>query len=558
MRKFRFLIVAIIVFLLSGCGAEVKYNMNVDTEQTSIALNINMEIDESDYEYIEGGRTRLISIINESKPESLSFSIDEKNENLYMFTLSFSSYEEYLEKYKEITGVESKSIFNIVDFSDTSPFIASKHIELNDDLSKLMDWLKNKLIDIGVVTQNNKNKLVQSQQYTYTFNEEKSSSYNKVYDEKSIVEVLQTDINLLIKKDNKMDLLLSIYINEEDSLTFTENFFVFLENKEMNFEYNNSALELDGIKCIKYDIKLTSLDLNNIETIDQINNVFGDNFLSLTDSTVIESGNFIKQDYYQSLKLNLSFSNLFNRKVIDPVKIDIDLEDIKIDESKTGNTILNTPFSTTELNSNGIFKLNLNTTYSTINYLLIIFLSTVLILALIVVRKCGFNNIYNQFSSLLKNLKSRVLELVKNKIFSKEFKLKNSLIIGENYIIQVQNISKIDYGKRSELYAIIIIWILSLVGVLILYEFVSWLLFLLIFIATIVILVIYSIINRTNVLFMQLTSGKVYMFYFENEVLAKEIYNQLLNSIEENLNDELPEFIGEILEKVEEEKNEKI
>ena len=64
MGKLKWILGTLLLVLLVGCGAKLDYYVNVDTLNQSIKLEAIIKIEESDYERIDGGRERFISIYN--------------------------------------------------------------------------------------------------------------------------------------------------------------------------------------------------------------------------------------------------------------------------------------------------------------------------------------------------------------------------------------------------------------------------------------------------------------------------------------------------------------
>ena len=95
MKKIKYAILVLILLLLVGCGANVDYRIDVNTEAKSIQIRTSLEVDESDYKYIKGGRDELVSIMQKEKPDNLEFDVDKDNENKFIFTFTFISYDDY-------------------------------------------------------------------------------------------------------------------------------------------------------------------------------------------------------------------------------------------------------------------------------------------------------------------------------------------------------------------------------------------------------------------------------------------------------------------------------
>lgn len=250
MKKFAYIIFIIILLLITGCGAKINYQVDVDTEERTIQINTSLEVDESDYQYIKGGRDKLLSVMQKEKPDHLEFSVDRDNENRFLFSFNFKSYDDYLSKYKSITGESSKSTFEVGEYSKESPFQAYQNIKFEDDLSNLLNWLEEALINSGSVENEHKDSLVNNQNYEFIFDDQSYSSisYQHEYEGKSIIPITKNNMKVVLKKENRVDFLMSLYIDMDKVGDLTDNLSSYMKERGINLRYEE--VQYDDKKAI--------------------------------------------------------------------------------------------------------------------------------------------------------------------------------------------------------------------------------------------------------------------------------------------------------------------
>ncbi len=533
MGKLKWILGTLLLVLLVGCGAKLDYYVNVDTLNQSIKLEAIIKIEESDYEHIDGGRERFISVVNDYKPKEFEFIIDEKDQNEYKFVLNFSNYEDYLSKYQLLTGMESKSTFEVIEYSAESPFKAYQNIKIEDDASKMFDWLKEALVTSGSVSEEYREKLINSQNYHYTFDNKDQYSYSgkSSYKTESIVDIIQNEIEIIIKKNNKLDFKFGFIIDKENYASFTDNFSTFINNHEIDLQYDFEELMYNDKSCMKYNIQLKDIDLNNETSSKTINNIFGDNFCTLISTSTMKSS-AIKNIYFQYLDLQLHFSSLFNIGKINPAQVTIDLDGVAVDKDKGDSSSIEIPFTVDTSQSYGNFHVSLNTKYETIKYPLIIGLILFIVVVLAGIGKFGTKTIWEKIKNISKLLYAKLYVQLQKYIFEKEFDIKDQLVIGSSFIIQIKNIDKVHYGKKKTILNLIykcialllISSVLNKIGLII----VSYIVMIVLITALALLIIIY----RKNALHIELISGREYSFIFENKQQAIEQYKKLLEIIE--------------------------
>ena len=163
--------------------------------------------------------------MQKEKPANLEFTVDQDNENKFLFAFNFKSYDDYLSKYKSITGESSDSTFEIGEYSKESPFQAYQTIKFEDDLSNLLNWLEEALINSGSVESEHKDSLIHNQNYEFIFDDQSYSSisYQHEYEGKSIIPITKNNIKVILKKENQIDFLMSLYIDMDKVGNLTDN-----------------------------------------------------------------------------------------------------------------------------------------------------------------------------------------------------------------------------------------------------------------------------------------------------------------------------------------------
>ena len=380
MKKIKYAILVLILLLLVGCGANVDYRIDVNTEAKSIQIRTSLEVDESDYKYIKGGRDELVSIMQKEKPDNLEFDVDKDNENKFIFTFTFISYDDYLSQYKSITGETSSSTFDIGEYSKESPFQTYQNIKFEDDLSHLLNWLKEALLNSGSIDSEHKDSLIHNQNYQFLFDGQKynSYSYQQEYEGKSIIPITQNNVKIIIKKENQINFYMSLIIAKDKVGEFTENLSSFMKERNVNLQYEEVVY--NDISCMKYDIQMSNIDLSHEDSLMTFNSVFGEGF-GYGNSKSVEKSSFIKDDYQQTLNLQLNFHSLFGLEKIHPVEIVVDVDGVSLAEGETIHQNTEMPLTVQELND-GYFNISLNTTYT--SYRFITFVALFLIIAIII------------------------------------------------------------------------------------------------------------------------------------------------------------------------------
>ncbi len=547
----------LVIILITGCGADIYYHVDVDTKEKSIQIKTLLEVDESDYTYIKGGRKKFVSIIQDKKPDNLEFVVDKDNENKFLFIFTFTSYDDYLSQYKLITGEPSSSTFEIQEYSKESPFQAYQNINFEDDLSHLLNWLKDALTDSGSIDSKHKNSLIHNQEYQFVFDNQKYSpySYQQEYKRKSIIPITQNNIKIILKKENKIDFYMSLIIEMDKIGELTDHLLSFM--KERNVELQYEKIIYNNVSCMKYDIQMDNVDLSLEDSFIALNSVFGEGF-SYGQSKGVKKSSFIKDDYQQVLDLQFNFYSLFGLEEIHPIEIFVDVDGVFLEKEQALSQKLEMPFTIQELD-NGKVHIHLNTTYTSYHWItfLILFLG---IGALIVcLWRFGFKKTYSKIQYLLQTGYQKLDHIINNYLCENELRIERYLIIGQSFFIQIKNINKIHYGYQYEMLSSLYKYIgIAVVGCILQtsIEF-KWIGYILLLIS-IPLIIVCLMRYYTKAVYIKLSSGKEYTFVFEDQNRAIEIYTKLLDVIEkQNEQDEDIETIFMSLENMEGEKNEK-
>lgn len=508
------------VLILCSCGADINYNIDVDTEKQLTNIEILLNVTESDYEHIEGGKEKLLSIINEKKPGELDFIYNAEDANKYIFKLSFSSYDEYLDKFEAITKEKSKSKFDVEKYSSQSPFIEYQDIVIEDDYSKLLDWLKNDLIDSKTISDENKDKLINNESYTYKFNEE--NNYSGTYNNKELVNIQKPELKLIVKKSNKADITLSFVVSNSYK-DFQDDFSTYLKNKKITSNYKYNYVKQSKDKSKLYKLEINDLDLKDKKEIKQLNNVLGNEFIKLT-SIVEEEDTFFDTKIYQELQLEVNPKNLFDRDADDRIDMILDVDEVEIN-----NDFIEMPYKVEKLNS--IHFENIKTTYSEFKvHILVLTILIVLILLVVIVifvKRTGKKNIQNMSNKYNNVVINRVIEIL-DKPFSKSYEISNNIIEGNQFSINILSIDKISYRRKYDCQKNLV-YVIKAIAIVIVFIYLNWL-FMAIIIALVIVfyLAVLYVERDKKVLNIKLISGNEYSFIFENNDLLLQKFNELL------------------------------
>lgn len=534
----KLLFVAVFV-LLVGCGANVNYNVDVNTKNKTIKIDTILEIDESDYSYIKGGREKLISIMENKKPDEMSFEIDQENENRFIFSTKFNDYNDYLIKYKKITGSESISQFNIVDYSKETPFQSYQNIKIEDDLSHLLDWLKESIINEKVVDSENISSLIHSQNYEFVFDDENvfSYQYDKEYTAQSFIDITQITVNINIKKDNNIDFLMSIILDEKKVGNFTENFISYIKQKDVDLNLYQEQIIYKDIPSIKYNIELKNIDLSDEKSRKNLNTVFGENFNHSFSKNFKESTIF-KDDYQQSVDLQFDFNTLFDIDYLYPIAVTVDLDKVELDKNKHPSEF-KLPVVTENL-KNGNYQYTIYVVYTSYKFIAFASISVFILIIVLGIYKFGYKKILKKINNILNLCYKKTFVLLEKYLFENEFEIHDSIIKGNSFIIQINNINKIYYGREYEAISYLLKCLVGLlIGIILLNTslinpIIGWGTL----VCSLIVMIISFIKYKTKAIHLRLVSGKQYSFYFKDDIIALKIYNQLLNVMENEKNGE--------------------
>ncbi|MFR1296000.1 MAG: hypothetical protein ACLSBH_11545 [Coprobacillus cateniformis] len=307
---------------------------------------------------------------------------------------------------------------------------------------------------------------------------------------------------------------------------------------------------------MKYDIQMSNIDLSHEDSLMTFNSVFGEGF-GYGNSKSVEKSSFIKDDYQQTLNLQLNFHSLFGLEKIHPVEIVVDVDGVSLAEGETIHQNTEMPLTVQELND-GYFNISLNTTYT--SYRFITFVALFLIIAIIIgcLWRFGFKKTYHKIQHIVQIGYQKLAQVIGHYFYENELRIEGTLIVGEAFTIQIKNINKIHYGYQYEILSSLYKYAgAAIVGYILQTSNEFKLVGCILLIGAIVLFVIGLIRYRTKAIYMKLTSGKEYSFVFEDHIQAMTMYTELLDIIEkQNEQDDDLEVIFTSLENMGEEKNE--
>lgn len=527
--KIKHLFFVLLLFMLVGCGARFDYEIDINTNNETIKLNITMNIDENDYEYIKGGRKKIISIINNSIPKYMKYSISETNSNKFVFQINFQNYDDYKEIYKKVSGVDSKSIFEEPKTTNKTPFHLHQHIEMKDDLSVFMKWLKDAIIKANIVSKENQSNLIESQNFTYKFNEKYTAmSDEHIFEDEVEIQLKDIRVNAIISKGQLLDVDISFLINEKFENKFAENFNNYLKTKEINYELKTESIVWEEETYICKTISLKKIDLNNEKDLMKLNKLFGEEFAEII-YTNEDVSDFFKKKSQQNIHITLNFRKLFELEQSKNAEVTIDLVDTHINKESYPNNMVEMPYKTV-VEDNERFDISLYTTVE--NYKFTSIILTILIVAVLLVLSYKF--IYKR---LIENIFDiRNIELfIKRLFFVKDINIKNMIIEENQSFIKIKNISKIDmdYILRTDMLKLCLaLWIVFIVLLNIDQMFLAIVVF---FIAMILVYV-NIILYKTLTIEIELSSGKKYYLTLDENDKTRKLYLDLLKHINEDKN----------------------
>lgn len=469
--------------------------------------------------------------MQKEKPANLEFTVDQDNENKFLFAFNFKSYDDYLSKYKSITGESSDSTFEIGEYSKESPFQAYQTIKFEDDLSNLLNWLEEALINSGSVESEHKDSLIHNQNYEFIFDDQSYSSisYQHEYEGKSIIPITKNNIKVILKKENQIDFLMSLYIDMDKVGNLTDNLSSYMKERGIKLRYEE--VKGDDKTYMKYDIQMNNLDLSSEEALTKLNSVFGEGF-GYGHSESVAKNSFIKNDYQQTLNLALDIHSLFGLGIIHPVEIVIDVDGVSLNEEQAVSENIEMPLTITELDD-GRINVNLITNYTSYHFITITTFFLAVGAAIGCLWKYGFKKVYLQILDMVQIGYQKLFHMNRYHFSEDGLTIKSNVITGKSFTIQISNINKIHYGYQHDIIASLYKYMgMAFVGGILQmfndFKIIGYTLI------TLAVLLAAIELKRcfTKALYIKLTSGKEYSIVFEEQDKAVKIYHELLDIIE--------------------------
>ncbi len=225
LRKLRVLCIAaflvILTVLLAGCGANVSTTMNIDTADGGFAGSrvMTLLITNEDLEKVTGGITGLETVIKESIPSDLSYSISypSETESQITFTLSFSSLEDYKTKVTNLLAANANNeiVAEISYEKDETLFRKGLKFIENFQTVDLLKWYQNALETANIISESSSNWYEHGTD-TLIVDEEKLDTYGSRYDyDKVVTRYLDScEVKTVMNMDGTYDRTITFKANE--------------------------------------------------------------------------------------------------------------------------------------------------------------------------------------------------------------------------------------------------------------------------------------------------------------------------------------------------------
>jgi|GEM_PF-5549384 len=148
--KLRYAFFILLLVVLAGCGGDLKTTLVIESDGSGNRV-MQYEIERSDLNRSSGDSQQILQVIKDNCPPQLNvedLSSDEKV--IYIFTLNFSSIEDYQNKVRLLTGNEEAAVsFNNYD----SLFMSGIAYNENFSSRDLMSWMESALVGGNYLSQ---------------------------------------------------------------------------------------------------------------------------------------------------------------------------------------------------------------------------------------------------------------------------------------------------------------------------------------------------------------------------------------------------------------------
>ena len=307
MKKFRNRISIILIAILTcimmmGCSAgSIIYTTLKINEDLSGVREMNVEIDGSVFnEYFTGTYDDLNNTIANNCPSDLTYSCMETDGVMtYQFQLAFSSPEDYQQKVRNITGQENVITINTPDTVWASGFY------INEDFTSatLLDWLKQAIINDGLVSSSNASKIFSDGSSTVIFGgEEFSAGSNINVDTIDFLSIESIDLLTKVNEINSYDRTLVFTVSSdtmqqkgEEIKAFFEEHLPITASSEWTEDENGASV---------YTVSLAGLTAEGITAMDAT--IFGTDASAFTVTEVVEDLSTFTFAYEVSENIDLS------------------------------------------------------------------------------------------------------------------------------------------------------------------------------------------------------------------------------------------------------------
>lgn len=433
--------------IVTACGVNTDYLLSIDESTKAVDLNIDIKVNASDYQHIEGGKNSLIESINTSKPEIYHFSTSSQKEyDIYNFKAYFENFEQFENFYNSISVNELSSEVISIPFSKESLLKSTYSIQLNDSMDVLMDWLIQDLLNSGKIESSKKDSLIKSSNsyISLSNNTDKNSKSIKIEER---VGIDQISVFMNIKRNGIIDL--QAQFNAKGTYP---DFKRFLDEYLVDSKSSiNLFLNQDNDT---YKLVANSLDLKNEDTLSALKNILGKSFLTITHKQTVNKKT-IQNDVTQNILLNFDTYNFLDANENIPIKLHINYdkdlvhdEVYDIDISEFDNT----------------FSINSKYTTTKTGPIVLLFTSSILsVLIMLLILKKYKNNEpfkfkvdqkFDHFKTILDKILKEILkhlkklsQWIKFKDLNPNLSVSNNLIENGNYAISINSISIITFQK---------------------------------------------------------------------------------------------------------------
>ena len=209
-KKVLIMVLLFALLVLSGCGIKLTSKVNID-ENFSGTRTMSCTFSTSDFKrYFNGSQKDLDQTIENACPSQLSYKkTSDDGDNIYTFSLKFSSLDDYREKVGKILNFSPKITWQYGD----SPFVSGLIYQENFSSTDLMTWLYTALYEEGYVDKDSADQLLDLKETTISASGKTYTTTNKIsIDEMTYQELSSIKIQTDSQKDGSLKRTISFYI----------------------------------------------------------------------------------------------------------------------------------------------------------------------------------------------------------------------------------------------------------------------------------------------------------------------------------------------------------